>query len=95
LTDRARLADQLTGRAFSLALAPGVDPVVAVAELVALAAGDRDAVELACSRFRTYLLDFPDSATARMAMDLLDEVLALPLVALSLSAADPSAAPAR
>ncbi len=84
MTDTAYTADALTGRAFSLALAPGQDPVVAVAELVALAAGDRHAVELARSRFRTYLLGSPECATARLAKDLLDEVLALPEVSISL-----------
>jgi hypothetical protein len=82
------LADLLTGRAFSLALAPGLDPIVAVAELLTLAEGDREAVELARARFRTYLLDFPGSATATMAADLLDEVLSVPDVTISLDAVD-------
>lgn len=72
------LVDLVTGRALALASAPGIDPVAAVAELVALVGGSRDAVEEAWARLRMLALE-ACGPTLRLAMDLLEEVATVDL----------------
>ena len=71
------LADRVTGRALALSLSPGLDPLVAVAVLADLAAGQSAALDAAAARFRACLRDTPDSQWARLALDLCEEALTL------------------
>jgi hypothetical protein len=54
-------------------MTPGIHPTLAVAELVALVGSDVTALETAGMRFRACLRDTPDSAWARLALDLCQE----------------------
>ena len=69
------LADRVTGRALALSLSPGLDPLVAVAHLSDMAAGNGLALDAAAARFRACLRDTPDSQWARIALDLCEEAL--------------------
>lgn len=79
--DVARLADSCTGRALALSLTPGLDPVLAVAELVDLAMSEPGALEIAGARFRACLRDSPRSECLRLALDLVEEALTFPVPA--------------
>ncbi len=79
-------ADRCTGRALGLALAPGLAPAAAVADLVDLAGADPTALEIAAARFRACLRDTPSSEWARTALDLCEEALSQPLPANSATA---------
>lgn len=67
-----RTVDVLTGRALGLALAPGLEPLGSVAELVVLAAGSTDALDGACGRLRALARE-ASGETLQLALDLLAE----------------------
>lgn len=71
------LADRATGRALALSLQPGLDPLLAVADLLDVTASDPRALDAAAARFRACLRDTPDSQWARLALDLCEEALAV------------------